>query len=219
MKISKSIKITAVLALAMAAFGFVNSAQAVAFNYVGNPGNNSEIVFPGDTHFSINPGLDNFIITTGSCFGCHGDMTGTFTIGTIVVDGFHRAHADVTGTGTFVIHDGSGFDLTATLEWKSIAQVGTLNGLNFNGQVNLTGISYLGTNADLVALAAAGSGVNTLTFQFASFIPLSRLRNGPGPIENTFSGTVASVPDGGTTVMLLGAALGVIGIARRALKR
>ena len=51
MKISKSIKITAVLALAMAAFGFVNSAQAVAFNYVGNPNNDSEIVFPGDTTF------------------------------------------------------------------------------------------------------------------------------------------------------------------------
>ena len=40
--------------------------------------------------------------------------------------------------------------------------------------------------------------MNTLTFQFASFISLERLKNGPGgDIQNTFSGTVASVPDGG----------------------
>jgi hypothetical protein len=40
-----------------------------------------------------------------------------------------------------------------------------------------------------------------------------------GDITNSFSGAIVTVPDGGATVMLLGAALGVLGIARRALKR
>ena len=89
-----------------------------------------------------------------------------------------------------------------------------------HGDVNLSGITYAGTNADLVALRNAGCAL-----ECASISHLLRpshyrsLRNGPGSHNTSFSGTIATVPDGGTTVMLLGAALGVLGIARRALKR
>lgn len=218
--LSKSIKITAVLALATAAFGFVDTAKAVHFNYVGNPINNSLIVFHGDTTFDINPAADNFvIITPGPSFLLHGDMTGTFTIGVISNPAPGVFTAPVTGTGTFVIHDGAGFDLTATLTWNTIAQVGTGNALNIQGQANLTGISYLGANTDLIAMANAGTAANVLTFQFVPAVTLQVLRDGPGEHSTSFSGTVVSLPDGGSTVMLLGAALGVIGIARRALKR
>ena len=47
--LSKSIKITAVLAVATAAIGFVNSAKALEIDYASAPG--SLIVFPGDSTF------------------------------------------------------------------------------------------------------------------------------------------------------------------------
>ena len=51
--LSKSIKITAVLALAAAAIGFANSAKAVTFGYSSLPG--SAIHFDGMTHFDFTP--------------------------------------------------------------------------------------------------------------------------------------------------------------------
>ena len=142
-----------------------------------------------------------------------------FQIFVVIVPGLAET-GDVSGTGAFVIHDGVGNDLTATLVWTSVAQVGAGNALNFRGSVNLTSITYSGTNADLVALAAAHSAIDVLSFQFTTQIDLTFLAVHPGgDITNSFSGTIATVPDGGTTVMLLGAALGVLGIARRALKR
>ena len=149
--------------------------------------------------------------------GCAAAISGTFTISNIqiIVPGLAET-GDVSGTGAFVIHDGMGNDLTATLVWTSVAQIGAGNALNFHGNVNLTGITYSGTNADLVTLANAHSAIDVLSFQFTTQIDLTTLANHTGgDITNSFSGTIATVPDGGTTVALLGVALLGIGGVRR----
>jgi hypothetical protein len=217
--LSKSIKITAALALAAAAIGFVDTAKAITFSYVSNPLNGSHIHFQGgggpNPHtFTFVPTTNNFEVTTGTCAGCFGEMTGTFTIGTITpFPG--GAMATVTGTGTFVIHDGLGNNLTATLTWVDITQIGTSGTLNVGGALNLTGITYSGINPDLVALRNAGSASNTLSFTFNPAVSLFLLRNG-GQHNTTFSGTVtAQTPDGGASVALLGIALAGIEGARR----
>ena len=205
------LKLSLILAAGMI-LACASNVQAVSFDYSSTVG--STIVFPGDTTFHFAPATNNFQVTSGSAAGLMGEMTGTFTIGTITTIG-GVSTASVSGSGTFVIHDGS-FDLTATLTWVDITQNGTGDNLNITGTVNLTGISYGGTNADLVALRNAGNGANVLSFQFIPAVTLATLRNGPGSHSTSFSGTVATLPDGGTTVALLGLALtGLEGLRRR----
>jgi hypothetical protein len=212
---SKSIKITAALALAAAAIGFVDSANAnpYSFSYASRPG--SAIVFPGNHTFHFAPGTNDFVVTSGTASGDFGQIIGTFTIGTITpIPG--GATAPVTGTGTFVIHDGTGHDLTASLTWVDITQIGTSGTLNIGGAINLTSITYTGTNHDLVNLRIAGSASDTLDFTFNPAVTLAHLRNGPGSHSTSFSGTVSyQVPDGGTAVALLGIALAGVGGVRR----
>jgi hypothetical protein len=200
--------------LAGIALLFVHNAQAVAFTYSNTP--NSFINFPGDGTFSITPSLNNFQVTSGTASGFMGEITGVFSIGTITTVG-SLSSAPVTGTGAFDISDGT-FDLTGTLNWLDIQQIGTGNSLDILGQVNLTGITYGGTNPDLVALATVGSAIDTLSFQFTPAVSLSTLKNGPGPNQTSFSGNVATVPDGGSTVGLLGLALLGVGFIRKRIK-
>jgi hypothetical protein len=211
--LSKSIKMTAALALAAAAIGFVDSAKAVQFDYSSTPG--SFIHFDGMHHFTFTPAANNFVVGNGTCAGCFGEITGTFTIGTITQGPPGFFSAPVTGSGTFVIHDGMGNNLTATVTWVDIQQHGTAGNLNVSGQANLSNIMYSGTNPDLVALKNAVSGSNVLSFTFNPAVSLFQLRNGPGSHDTSFSGTVSSLPDGGTTVALLGIALAGIGGASR----
>lgn len=171
-------------------------------------------MFPGDHTFSFSPSANNFQVTSGTASGLLGEMTGTFAIGTIstiVIPGLGTMEtASVSGSGTFVIHDGA-FTLSAVLTWVDITQFGTGAFLNTTGTVTLTGITYGGSNPDLLALATAGNGANVLSFQFAPLVTLDQLRNGPGPNKTSFSGSVSTVPDAGSTVMLLG--LAVAGVA------
>jgi len=179
----------------LAAIGNLNGQTLDYSNTVG-----SSILFPGDTTFSFSPGTDNFRITTGTAAGLLGEMTGNFNIGTITTIGNVQA-ALVTGSGTFIVHDGA-FNLSATLTWVNIAQFGSGDSLNLAGVVNLTGITYVGSNPDLDALAAAGSAINVLTFQFSPPVSLATLRDGPGPNATSFSGSVA-VPEPGTTALIV----------------
>ena len=151
---------------------------------------NSFIYFDGAGRFVFNPGVNSFQITSGTAAGLLGEVTGIYTIGTITTSD-SVSTAPVTGSGTLVIFDGN-YSLTATLQWTDIQQMGTGGSLNVDGTVNITGVTYQGTNPDLQALASAGSGSNALSFHFTPAMSLSTLANGPGPNQASFSGTIAS---------------------------
>jgi hypothetical protein len=205
----KKLLLTGLLTLAMGM-----AAQAVTFDY-SSTASGGTIIFDGASHFTFSGG-NSFNVVTGSAAGKLGSITGSFTIGAITTSGLINS-APVTGTGTFVIHDGSGFDLSATLVWNDITQIGGAGTLNIFDTANLSGITYLGVNTDLVALKNALKGENILTFQFAPPVSLAALK-GPGAGHTTsFSGTVGT-PDGGTTVVLLGFALAGMSTLRRTIK-
>src|SRR5215831_16090516 len=197
------------------AFAFAsNSAWALQVDYSNTTG--SSISFDGSGNFSFSPASDSFSVTSGSAAGLLGDISGTFTIGSITTSGV-QSSAPVSGSGELVIHDGAS-NFKATLQWVDIVQLGTGSTLNDLGTVNLTGISYGGSNADLLALANAGSGINVLTFQFAPAVSLSDLANSAH--STSFSGSIFTpevVPDGGMTATLLGLALSGLALVRRSL--
>ena len=170
--------------IGLLSFGATTQAQ---INYSSTT--NSSIYFDGAGRFVFNAGVNNFQITSGTAAGLFGQLTGIFTIGTITTD--TASTATVTGSGTLVIFDGNN-NLTATLECTDIQQVGTGGSLNVNGAVNITAVTYAGTNPDLQALATAGSGSNVLSFHFNPAMSLSTLANGGGPNQASFSGTIAN---------------------------
>ncbi len=175
---------------------------------------NASINFDGQSHFSFAPTANNLTITLdGAATGLSGEVTGLFTIGAITAYPI-GATAPVTGSGTFVVHDGLSYDLTGDLVWIDITQIGTGDSLNISGLLNMTNITYGGSNPTLRTLAAAHSATNVLSFQFTPAVSLSSLKTARH--TTSFSGSI-SVPDGGTTIMLLGAALAAVALLRRRL--
>src|SRR6266853_3382820 len=142
---------------------------------------------------------------------------GPFTIGTITTNGGLQS-APVTGTSTLHITDNATLDLTGTINWVNIATISVAGVLNLNGQVNLTAITYSGTNSDLAALAAAGSGEDVVTFQFVPAKTLTQLTTTGG--QTSYSGSITSVPEPGTWVLVaMGTGLGVFLRGRRQVRR
>jgi hypothetical protein len=161
------------------------SFSASAFDYSSTV--NSLVQFNGDSTFNFTPASNNVRITSGLGVGLIGEITGVYTIGTVTtaVDGSQTA--PVTGTGTFVIHDGAN-DLTANLVWLDIGSFGVIGGANLTGTINLTGITYSGSNPDLIAVKNAGSAINVLSYQFAGQESLDALKT--TTVSTSFSGTV-----------------------------
>jgi hypothetical protein len=195
----------AVIALASTAH-----ATSISFNYASVVG--ADISFAGDSTFTFAPALNNFQIGlttgsagTGSANGLFGEITGHYTIGAVSGN-----TASVSGTGTFVIHDGLGNNLTATLTWLDITQEGIGDVVNVSGDLNMSNVQYLGSNVDLKKFVTLGqgNGYNGLTAQFVPGQSINTLKT---TAETTsFSGTATAVPDGGTTIALLG--LGLLGV-------
>jgi len=206
-----SLKVASGLLMA-ATLAFVTPAKAVSFNYSSADGALIQFAGNGTFGFTAPP---NFTVTSGTAIGFGGSITtpgGGYVIGAIAAN-----QAPVTGMGTFTIQDGA-TPLTAQLVWNTISQMNAVGGLNVLASLNLTNITYLGGNGDLMALKNDGSGINTLSFQFTTSYTLQQLKD--NQISNSFSGTVTSarVPDGGTTAVLLGVGLVAMGvIARRRL--
>lgn len=206
-------KLIAVASLAVAAgLGSALASPLQQVSYASTSG--SEISFGGGD-FTFSPaGPENFTTGTqiggaGTAGGLAGDIAGTFAIGAISTSGSTES-ASVTGTGTFSINDGSGHNLTGTLTWVSISQTGTGSTLNDLGVANLSGLTYSGANLDLLALVGAhGTAIDTLDFTFTPAQALTALKaaSSSSPLVTSFSGSLSpSVPDGGTTVALLGGA-------------
>jgi len=172
----------------------------------------SKIHFDGASHFSFTGATNNLKVTTpGSAYNLLGEITGTYTIGAITTTGSGSLavnSAPVTGSGLFRIHDGHGYNLVGTLSWYNIIQVGTGDFLNTAGAVNLTNITYSGTNPLLALLAKTPSTASdVLSFQFTPAKALSKLKT--TKLDTSFSGSIYArrLPDGGETALLLGMAL------------
>ena len=133
-------KISLALAL-LASVMYANQVAANSFDYSSLGG--AAINFNGSSKFSFSPtSSPNFKITDGALMGFEGDVSGTFTIGAVTTVGIFST-APVTGTGSLVIDNGA-TDLTATLSWVSLTQIGTGSTLNDLGTVNLTNINIFG---------------------------------------------------------------------------
>jgi hypothetical protein len=185
-------------------------AHAVTFNYASEP--RAVISFNGAGQFTFAPGTNNFEVTSGTASTLLGEITGTYTIGAITTLG-STSSAPVSGSGTFVIHDGA-FDLVGNLIWMDISQTGTAGGLNTTGAVNLTGVTYGGSNPDLVALKDNTTAYNVLTFQFVPAISLTTLATSTA--STSFSGTITTnVPDNGATIAMLGMVIAGLAFVRR----
>lgn len=175
------------------------------------------IRFDGHSHFTFTPAAGSFQITSaGAAYGLLGEMTGTYAIGTVTTAGVFSS-APVTGEGRLIIHDGVGSDLTGTLRWADIVQVGAGDFLNTSGTLNLTAIAYPGSNPLLLALASApGTATDVLSFQFAPARPLAKLKTAPA--SASFSGVIEAariVADGGSIAVMAGAAIAGAALLQR----
>jgi hypothetical protein len=182
---------------------------------------NAELVFNpgGDFAFESGAGSD-FIITGGSgggsaAVGLEGNIIGTFSMGVPANVGGGAQMASVTGAGTLDVESPSG-NLTADIFWDQIASLGTGGIVNVEGVVNVSSITYTGDNPALQDLAAGGSAILTVSFQFAIAADLETLRAEGG--ATSYSGSIIKVngengldvPDPGSSMVLLG--LGFLGL-------
>jgi hypothetical protein len=220
--------------LATSAIGLVTAVNlgAQGLNFASTPG--STIQFNGNqSTFGYSPSASSIFggIFLGSnwevgsengsgtaAIGLLGTFnSGPFTIGTIttVVTGPNvDESAPVTGPGGVLsINDGSGFNLTGNVNWVDIATHNYAGGINSKLVVNVTDLSYGGSNPDLAALSHAGSGQLDLTFQFAPGLSLADLTSGSGPYNTSFSGSLTVVPEPTSTACLL-LGLGALTVTR-----
>jgi hypothetical protein len=215
MKNSISKMILGVVAgLAVASASSVMAANEFDYSSLSN----AAINFTGSGHFNFTPTTS--FVTGGSSLGPNGvglfgGMTGTYTIGAITtISG--TSTAPVTGSGGFFLTDAANVKLNGTLTFDNIIQSGTGSILNYTADVNLTGLSYAGSNPALQHLASQVSVMDTLDFTFIPAVSLSALVAGgqSTSFSGSINGTTASTPDGGMTVVLLGGAFTAMGLAR-----
>jgi hypothetical protein len=152
---------------------------------------------------------------TGSATGLLGTfINGPFSYGSIVTSGAEQSATITPSSAAIVIKDGLGNNLTGNINWGQIETYNFAGGINAGLTINLTDLSYVGTNPDLLALAASGSGALDLTFQFSPGETLSNLSSGSGSFQTTFSGSL-TVPEQVNAAFLLLTCLSAMTCFRR----
>jgi hypothetical protein len=227
-KTSISILATAVLGLTTA----LNVGAQSSINFSSTPG--STIQFNGSSStFQFNPstspifggiflgsqwqiGSENG--GTGSAIGLLGVFNNSpFSYGpitTTIVGSSVDESATVTGpAGALVINDGSGFNVTGNIDWVQLSTHNFGGAINSQVLINLTDLSYAGSNPDLMAFNGA-SGAIALTFQYAPGLSLADLSSNPGPYLTSYSGSITVVPEPTSTACLL-LGLGALTVIRR----
>jgi hypothetical protein len=85
-----------------------------------------------------------------------------------------------------------------------------IGGLNANLTVDLSGLSYSGTNPDLSSFFSAPAGELNLSFQFNPAETLSQLSAGTGPYNTSFNGSLTPVPEP-TSLLIFGMGFMLLG--------
>ena len=186
-----------------------HASPSLTLDFAANPG--STIQFNGSPtggpSFQFNDGTNGYQFNvTGeqggsSALGLNGLVSnGPFFYGpvTSLGDFFNTQYATVTGPlGDLVISDGTG-DLTGTVNFIQVSTYGGIFGgfgaLNGDLVVNVTNISYYGTNADLQTLVANQPGAMDVSFTFGSPETLTQLSTAPTPITTSYSASLTVVP-------------------------
>lgn len=192
-----------VLGFALATLFFCAPAIGATIQFDFSSAEDATIAFDGSGNFTFPDGMDgwDFLITLGpgDLSGLFGNISGTFAIGDINGAG---NSAPVTGTGAFSIFDGT-HTLSGDLVWVEIFQVGASGSLNTFATVNLTNLSYGGSNDSLLTILNNETGVVVLTFQFASSLTLEQLKTESH--NNSYSGSFessSSVPEPASAILL-----------------
>ncbi len=112
--------------------------------------------------------------------------------------------ATVTGPlANLIINDGSGHNLSATVNFSDVETFATSGGgMNANLAVNLSGVTYSGSNPDLLILKAVQTGTVDLSFQFSPGETLTQLSTGTGPYSTSFSASLIVVPEPSTLALV-----------------
>jgi hypothetical protein len=217
----RSIKCTLQLLLSTFAFyGITSHAALLAIEIVSNPGTPAgRMLFTGTgsvgtstIEFShANDGYD-FLIAGSSApglVGLKGNIDGLFTINQVNVVGSAQT-ADVQGTGTFSIFDGTD-TLTADLSLLTVGTLGAGLVLNFNGTPNLSNFSYSGSNVTLQSFVTSPDPALALSAQFIPPKSLTALTVDGAVNSSVYSGTIAATVPEPSSYLLLAA--GLIGAA------
>jgi len=160
--------------------------------------------------------------------GLFGTLGGTYsyTKASIVTTGPVQTASVTTSNGSLTITDANNVSLTGNVTGVNVSTVGTLGTVDMSGTINLTNVSYLGTNQDLVQLkneAAASGGVVTISFQFLPAQSLTQLTSNGLEKTTSYSGSIATtaittsslVPEPSSLAIAGIGALGMIGFALR----
>jgi hypothetical protein len=154
--------------------------------------------------------------TVGDSLGDYGTIGGAYAIGTVTQTNATREDATVTVTtpGKLTISDGTN-TLSGNIAFLSIftdsSGGGTGGKADGGGQVNLTNVTYSGSQQDLSFLKSAGSGFVSLTFNFNTAYDLNYLKSHATP--DAYSGEITATP-APPGLWLLGIGAAVLGAGR-----